>query len=65
LKRYSQYKDKYLFIVFPDKSYIYNDFLPDGFESKYRPGFNIYKEYFKDKKDKKDEYINEEERKNN
>jgi len=49
LHRYSQYKDKYLFIVFPDKSYICKDFLPDGFESKYRPGFNIYKNYFKDK----------------
>jgi len=49
LNRYTHYKDKYFFVVFPDKSYICNDFLPDCFHSKYRPGFQIYKEYFKDK----------------
>jgi hypothetical protein len=49
LKRYMSYKDKYFFVVFPDKSYICKDFLPDSFDSKYRPGFNIYKDYFKEK----------------
>ena len=48
-QRYTPYKDKYFLVVFPDKSYICRDFLPDGFDSKYRPGFSIYKEHFKDK----------------
>jgi hypothetical protein len=49
LKRYNPYKDKYLLVVFPDKSYICKAFLPDKFDSKYRPGIDIYKEHFKDK----------------
>jgi len=49
LNRYEKYLDKFLLTVFPNKSLKYKDFLPDGFEMKFRPGFNIYNEYFKGK----------------
>lgn len=45
-KKYETIKDKFLIIVFPNKSYIYSKFLPDNFNLKYRPGFEIYKNYF-------------------
>jgi hypothetical protein len=45
-EKYKSIKDKFLLIVFPNKSYIYSDFLPDKYILKYRPGFDIYKKYF-------------------
>lgn len=45
-KKYETIKDKFLIIVFPNKSYIYSNYLPDNFNIKYRPGFEIYKNYF-------------------
>lgn len=47
LSRYT-FKNYFLFI-YPNKSLIYKDFLPDKYVVKYRPAFNIYKSIFKDK----------------
>lgn len=44
-EKYENIKDKFLLIVFPNKSYMYSDFLPDGYNLKYRPGFDIYNNY--------------------
>lgn len=44
-KKYDFIKDKYLMVVFPNKSYIYKDFLPDNYSLKYRPGFDMYRNY--------------------
>jgi len=46
LNRYKNYKGKYLLTVFPNKSLLYKDFLPDGFDMKYRQAFDVYKKYF-------------------
>lgn len=46
LSRYNSIKNKYMMIVFPNKSFLYKSFLPDGYNLKYRPGFEIYKKYF-------------------
>ncbi len=43
-----KYIHKYLLIVFPDKSLVHKKYLPDGFDAKYRPGFDKYKAYLKD-----------------
>lgn len=47
-KRYENIKDKFLLIVFPNKSLIYKDCLPLEYNSdiKYRPSFDIYQKYF-------------------
>lgn len=37
----------YALIVFPDKSYVCNKFLPDGLNAIYRPIFNKYKHFLK------------------
>jgi hypothetical protein len=34
--------DKYMLIIFPNKSLLYKDYLPDEYIIKYRPGFDIY-----------------------
>lgn len=34
--------DKYMIIIFPNKSFYYKDYLPDGYVCKYRPAFDIY-----------------------
>ena len=34
--------DKYMLIIFPNKSLIYKDYLPDEYKVKYRTGFDIY-----------------------
>lgn len=47
LNKYVPYKDKYILLVFPDKSYICKEFLPDGIHPKYRPAFDVYKNFFK------------------
>jgi len=49
LQRYKDYQDKFLLTVFPNKSLLYKDFLPDDFDMKYRPAFDIYKKEFGDK----------------
>ena len=36
--------DNYLLIVYPDKSFIYNKYLPDEYNAIYRPVLNKYKE---------------------
>ena len=46
--KFNSIKYKYLLIVFPNKSYIYKNYLPDNFELKYRPAFNLYKNYLED-----------------
>lgn len=33
---------KYMLVIFPDKSCYYKKYLPDEYECKYRPAFNIY-----------------------
>lgn len=45
-KRYENIKEKILFIVFPNKSFLYSKFLPDNYNLKYRPGFDMYQQYF-------------------
>jgi len=45
LSRYN-FKNFILF-VYPDKSLIYKDYLPDEYECKYRPAFDVYKNKFK------------------
>ena len=47
-KQLEKYIHKYLLIVFPDKSLIHKEYLPEGFEVKYRPGLDKYKNYLKD-----------------
>ena len=48
-KKYENYLDKFVIFIYPDKSYHLKNFLPDNIISQYRPGFLLYKEYFKDK----------------
>jgi len=47
LKRYNF--NNFCLIVFPNKSLIYRDFLPDGYEVKYRPAFDDYKKVLNNK----------------
>ena len=42
INNYKKYNNYYL-IVYPDKSYIYNRYLPDNYKALYRPIFNYYK----------------------
>ena len=44
--KYANTKHKYFLTVFPNKSYLYKQYLPDGYDLKYRPGFEKYKQYF-------------------
>jgi hypothetical protein len=46
-KKYESVKNKFLIIVFPNKSFIYSKYLPDTYKMKYRPGFDLYSDYFK------------------
>jgi hypothetical protein len=46
-KRYETILDKFLFIVIPNKSLIYAEHLPDIYNLQYRPGFDLYSNYFK------------------
>jgi len=48
-KKYEHIIDKFLIIVFPNKSYIYKYFLPDNYNLKYRPGFDIYNNYLQNR----------------
>jgi hypothetical protein len=47
-KKYENILDKFLLIVFPNKSYVCKKYLPDEYNLKYRPGFDIYNDYFKE-----------------
>jgi len=49
-KKYETVIDKFLMIVFPNKSYICKDFLPDDYNLKYRPGFDMYNKYLQNHK---------------
>lgn len=46
--KFKELKNKYLLIIFPNKSFIQKQFLPDNFDLKYRPAFDKYNEYLKD-----------------
>lgn len=46
INRYNSYKNKFLLTIFPNKSLLYKDYLPDGFNMIYRPSFNIYNKHF-------------------
>ena len=49
-KTLSRYDFKnFLIFVYPNKSLIYKDLLPEGYIFKYRPGIEIYKQKFNDK----------------
>lgn len=49
-KKLTQYKfENYLLFVFPNKCLIYRNFLPDGYNIKYRPSLEIYKKIFGEK----------------
>ena len=44
----SRYNFKnYILFVYPDKSLIYKDYLPDEYKFKYRPALDVYKNKFK------------------
>jgi len=45
-KKYEKYKEKTILVVFPNKSLIYKQYLPDGYDLKYRKPFDIYAKYF-------------------
>lgn len=47
-KKYETVKDKYLLTIFPDKSYLYSDFLPEKHSVKYRPAMEKYVNYLQD-----------------
>ena len=46
--RYATHLHKYCLTIFPNKSYLYSVYLPDGYNAIYRPGFNVYKKMLKD-----------------
>ena len=46
--KYDGIINKYLLIIFPNKSFIQKQFLPDNFDLKYRPAFEKYNEFLKD-----------------
>lgn len=46
-KKYESVKDNFLIVIFPNKSFIYAEHLPDTYKMQYRPGLDLYSEYFK------------------
>jgi hypothetical protein len=46
-EKYEKIKDKFLLIIFPNKSYVCKKYLPDEYNLQYRPGFDIYENYLK------------------
>lgn len=46
--KYEENKNKFLLIVFPNKSFIQKQFLPDNYDLKFRPAFEKYNEYLKE-----------------
>lgn len=69
---YNNIKNKYLMIIFPNKSLLYKEYLPDEYNLQYRPGYIKYKEYFENHildgyeilKQEKDNIINHENHEN-
>lgn len=47
IDRFQGVKENYLLTVFPNKSLIMKQFLPDGFDPKFRPAFDKYAEFLK------------------
>jgi hypothetical protein len=47
-EKYESIKDKFLLTIFPNKSYIYSNFLSDGYNLIYRSAFDIYENYLKE-----------------
>jgi hypothetical protein len=47
LSRYSF--DNFCIVIFPNKSYLYRDFLPSTYDAKYRPAFELYQSKFNNK----------------
>ena len=45
LEKMRPYLDKYLLIVFPNKSYLYREYLPDNYSMTFRPAFNSYHDF--------------------
>ncbi|NBV29385.1 hypothetical protein EBS02_10330, partial [bacterium] len=41
--------DHYMMTLFPNKSLLYAHYLPDGYEAKYRPAYDIYKKKLGDR----------------
>lgn len=48
LKRYLDI-DQFLLIIFPNKSFLYKEYLPDNYDAKYRPAFDAYSKVLKNK----------------
>jgi hypothetical protein len=48
LDKYTSVMNKFIMIVFPDKSFFCREHLPDGYNMIFRPGFEIYKRKFGD-----------------
>ena len=46
-KKYENILNKFLLIVFPNKSYVCKKYLPGNYNLQYRPGFDIYQKYLK------------------
>lgn len=46
LDKYTSVMNKFIMIVFPDKSFFCREHLPDGYNMIFRPGFEIYKRKF-------------------
>jgi hypothetical protein len=46
LERYNPYKDKFLITIFPNKSFVQKEFLPNEYNPQYRQAFDIYKSFF-------------------
>ena len=46
-KKYENFMSKFLLIVFPNKSYVCKNNLPDQYNLLYRPGFHTYENYLK------------------
>ena len=49
LSRYDHNRNNFFITVFPDKSVYYKNYLPDAYNSIYRPTLNVYKSKFNDK----------------
>jgi hypothetical protein len=49
LDNYAPILNKFLMVVFPDKSFFCKDHLPDGYTMIFRPGFNVYKQKLGDR----------------
>jgi len=47
--RFNKYINKYYITIFPDKSLIYKQYLPDLYIAKFRPGLVVYKSFFNDR----------------